>query len=228
MPTPPDAPTFAEIRKKVSSHNAKLVAVSKTKPVADIMRLYALGQRDFGENRVQELLEKQPQLPDDIRWHLIGHLQRNKVKMVTPFVHLIQSLDSPRLLREIEKRAASDDRIIPCLLQFKIAEEDTKYGFDLATAKAMLDSGILEKSPHIEIRGVMGMATFTEDEEQVKEEFSRLRSIFEKLKTGYFSDKPSFREISMGMSGDYLLALEEGSTMVRLGTLLFGAREDQG
>lgn len=217
--------TLQKIEKELLPYNASLIAVSKTKPEEDILELYRQGHRAFGENRVQELLSKQEILPEDIEWHLIGHLQRNKVKYVVPFVHLIQSVDSPRLLKEINKRARKEERIIDCLLQFKIAEEDTKYGFDLDTAQKMLESEAYKDMGYIRIRGVMGMATFTDDEVQIRREFQRLKNIFQELKTKYFADRESFREISMGMSGDYKIALEEGSTMVRIGTLLFGERE---
>lgn len=213
------------ILRELEPYGARLIAVSKTKPVEDIMDLYEQGQRAFGENRVQEMVEKQEQLPQDIEWHLIGHLQRNKVKYIVPFVHMIESVDSPRLLREINKRARGEARKIDCLLQFKIAEEETKYGFDLPTAKELLSSESFEKMDHVCIRGVMGMATFTDDEDQVRREFRRLKDIFDTLKAEFFSSQDSFREISMGMSGDYHIALEEGSTMVRIGTLLFGPRE---
>ncbi len=213
------------IIKELKPHGAQLIAVSKTKPVEDIMDLYEQGQRAFGENRVQEMVDKHGELPEDIEWHLIGHLQRNKVKYIVPFVNMIQSVDSPRLLKEINKRARSEERVIDCLLQFKIAEEESKYGFDLPTAKELLASEPFRKMEHVHIRGVMGMATFTDEEQQVRREFQQLRQIFDALKTGFFAGQDSFREISMGMSGDYHIALEEGSTMVRIGTLLFGPRE---
>lgn len=213
------------ILKELEPYDARLIAVSKTKPVEDIMDLYEQGQRAFGENRVQEMVEKQEQLPGDIEWHLIGHLQRNKVKYIVPFVHMIESVDSPRLLKEINKRARGEERVIDCLLQFKIAEEETKYGFDLPAAKELLGSESFEKMEHVRICGLMGMATFTDDEDQVRQEFRRLKEIFDTLKAEFFPDRDSFREISMGMSGDYHIALEEGSTMVRIGTLLFGPRE---
>lgn len=213
-----------EILQDLAPTKTTLVAVSKTKPNDQIMGLYNQGQLDFGENRVQELVQKQATLPKDIRWHLIGHLQTNKVKQVAEFVYLIHSVDSPRLLAEIDKQAARRDRTIDCLLQFKIAEEDSKYGFDLATAKAMLQSEQYTQYNNIRICGVMGMATFTDETEQVRQEFKQLKIIFDQLKTDFFSDSPFFKEISMGMSGDYSIAIAEGSTMVRIGSLLFGAR----
>jgi len=213
------------IIKELKPHGAQLIAVSKTKPVEDIMDLYEQGQRAFGENRVQEMVDKHGELPEDIEWHLIGHLQRNKVKYIVPFVNMIQSVDSPRLLKEINKRARSEERVIDCLLQFKIAEEESKYGFDLPMAKELLASEPFGKMEHVHIRGVMGMATFTDEEQQVRREFQQLKQIFDALKAEFFAGQDSFREISMGMSGDYHIALEEGSTMVRIGTLLFGPRE---
>ena len=209
---------------ELASGGAKLVAVSKTKPPEEILRIYEQGQRAFGENRAQELAEKYERLPRDIQWHFIGHLQRNKVKLISPFVHLIHSIDSPRLLRAVDKEARKEGRTIDCLLQFKIAEEDTKYGFDLPTARAMLEDPGFRELQNVRICGVMGMATFTDDEEQVRAEFRRLRSIFSQLRQDYFPEQESFRELSMGMSGDYKIAVEEGSTMVRIGTALFGPR----
>ena len=188
------------------------------------MELYNQGQRDFGENRVQELVQKQRQLPEDINWHLIGHLQTNKVKQVINIVHLIHSIDSPRLLKEISKQAEKTGRPAACLLQFKIAKEESKYGFDLNSAVEMLESEPFKNYHHIQISGVMGMATFTDDMAQVRLEFRQLKNIFDQLKTRYFQNDERFREISMGMSGDYKIALEEGSTMVRIGSLIFGPR----
>lgn len=213
-----------EIRQQLAPYQATLVAVSKTHPNAAIQELYDQGQRDFGENKVQELVDKHEQLPEDIRWHFIGHLQTNKVKYITSFVHLIHAVDSLKLLKEINKRARNDERRIDCLLQFHIAEEDTKYGLDLAEAREILQSETYKQMENVRVVGVMGMATYTDDEQQVRTEFGRLKHIFDTLKTESFSNSDSFKEISMGMSGDYPLALEEGSTMVRIGSLLFGAR----
>ena len=210
---------------ELESHHATLVAVSKTHPPEKIMELYQAGQRDFGENRVQEMIDKYEQMPKDIRWHLIGHLQTNKVKYITSWVHLIHSVDSFKVLKEIDKRAAQDKRVVDCLLQFKIAEEDTKYGFEPEEAYEMLRSDTFKNLKNIRIAGVMGMATFTDNEEQVRREFQQLRKIFQYLKDNFFANQDSFREISMGMSDDYKIALEEGSTMVRIGSLLFGERE---
>ncbi|MEM6698172.1 MAG: YggS family pyridoxal phosphate-dependent enzyme [Bacteroidota bacterium] len=212
-----------QILEELHSTKTQLVAVSKTKPNSAIVELYEQGQRDFGENRVQELTEKYESLPKDIRWHAIGHLQTNKVKYIAPFVHLIHSVDSPRLLKEINKQASRNERTISCLLQFHIAEENTKYGLDLEEAKELLEK-VYPSLENVRIVGVMGMATFTDDEVQVKKEFQQLKRIFDSLKTNFFAEKSDFKEISMGMSGDYAIAIEAGSTMVRIGSLLFGAR----
>ena len=186
--------------------------------------MYQQGQKIFGENRVQELVEKQAVLPNDIEWHLIGHLQTNKVKYIASFVSMIHAVDSLKLLEEINKQAKRHDRVIPVLLQFKIAEENTKYGLEIADAVLLLESEALQTLSHIQICGVMGMATFTHDEALVRSEFQQLKTYFDILKQRYFPQSESFKEISMGMSGDYQMAVEEGSTMVRIGSLLFGNR----
>lgn len=209
----------AEIPKGVT-----LVAVSKTKPNELLMEAYDAGQRIFGENRVQELAAKAEALPKDIEWHMIGHLQSNKVKYIAPFISLIHSVDKPKLLAEIDKEAEKNNRTIRVLLQFHIAEEESKFGLSLEEAEAMLKSIDFKNWQHIEVVGVMGMATFTEDEYQIRKEFRTLKNIFDHLKSEHFSDQPTFKEISMGMSGDYLLAIEEGSTMVRVGSSIFGSR----
>ena len=215
---------YRSIVEELQPSGVRLVAVSKTKPVEQLRSFYEAGQRLFGENRATEMAEKHGQLPQDIEWHMIGHLQRNKVKLIAPFVALIHAVDSPRLLREIDKEAARNDRTIDCLLQFHIAEETTKYGLDYEQAAALLDSEEYRAMQNARIVGVMGMATFTDDHAQVRREFRQLRQFFDRLKAEFFSDRDSFREISMGMSGDYRIAIEEGSTMVRIGSLLFGAR----
>jgi pyridoxal phosphate enzyme (YggS family) len=215
---------FEQILQETQDQQATLVAVSKTKPVEMIKDLYDRGHLDFGENRAQELAQKYEQLPQDIRWHMIGHLQTNKVKYIAPFVHLIHSVDRFKVLKEINKQARKNERVIDCLLQFHIAEEESKYGFDLAEAQDMLDSETFAHLEHIRITGVMGMATFTDDLVQVRKEFRQLKHIFDQLKEKYFTDQEYFREISMGMSGDYPIALQEGSTMVRVGSLIFGSR----
>lgn len=201
-----------------------LVAVSKTKPIEDLREAYDAGIRDFGENKVQEIQEKQPLLPSDVRWHMIGHLQSNKVKYIAPFVHLIHGVDSFKLLQEINKQGKKIDRVIPCLLQIHIAEEETKFGFDKAELDEMLDSNDFQELTHVQIVGLMGMATFTENRDQVRKEFRGLKQLFEDLKTRTLPGFVELKEISMGMSGDYLIAQEEGSTMVRIGSAIFGRR----
>lgn len=215
---------WQRIQSQASAAGARLIAVSKTQPDVHILELYEAGQRDFGENKVQELTDKFQRLPKDIRWHQIGHLQTNKVKYIAPFVHLIHAVDSFRLLQEIDKQARNNQRVLPCLLQFKIAREDSKYGFSLDDAISMLGSDAFQQLQHIALHGVMGMATFTDDEALVRAEFDNLRQIFLHLKRDFFSDSDTFREISMGMSDDYPIALESGSTMIRIGSLLFGKR----
>jgi hypothetical protein len=202
----------------------KLVAVSKTKPVTDILEAYNSGQRIFGENRVQELINKKDLLPGDIQWHLIGHLQSNKVKYIVPFVSMIQSVDSIKLLISINSEAKKINRVIDCLLQIHIASEETKFGFSMCDLAETLRSEDVSMFRNIRLCGVMGMASFTSDIAQVKKEFGYLRSCFNSLKKNYFNSIREFTEISMGMSGDYELAIKEGSTMVRIGSLIFGGR----
>lgn len=209
------------IRKTLEASNTTLVAVSKTRSNEAILRLYEQGQAIFGENRVQELLQKYETLPKDIQWHLIGHLQTNKVKYIAPFVQTIHSVDSLKLLKEINKQAAKNERSIDCLLQMHIAKEDTKFGLNQEETIALLESAAYAEMKNIRITGVMGMATFTNDETQVRSEFRHLKSIFDELKNTFFSKNADFKHISMGMSGDYKIAIEEGSTMVRIGSLLF-------
>lgn len=218
------AATLKNIHQELAPYNAQLVAVSKTYPIKVLQAAYDCGQRDFGENRVQELVEKAEALPKDIRWHFIGHLQSNKVKYIAPFVHLIHAVDSFKLLKEINKRAASHERTIDVFLQFKIAEEDTKYGYDATEIFDMLKQQPWQKLENVRITGVMGMATYTDDQTQVAREFSQLQTYFNRLQETYFSALPYFQEISMGMSGDYPLALKHGSTMVRIGSKIFGQR----
>lgn len=202
-----------------------LVAVSKVHPVDHIIKAYQAGHLDYGENKVQEMCEKAEVMPKDIRWHLIGHLQRNKVKYIVDFVHLIHSVDSLKLLKEIEKRAAKADRVIDCLLQVHIAEEDTRFGFDENEVGDLLADPALKEMTHIRIKGLMGMATFTEDQDQVRREFRSLKDRFERLKEKFRINERWQPEIlSMGMSGDYQMAIEEGSNMVRIGSSIFGAR----
>lgn len=202
----------------------KLVAVSKTHSVEEIMEAYQTGQRCFAENKAQELSAKQPLLPSDIEWHFIGHLQSNKVKYIAPFVSLIHSVDSLKLLQVIDKEASKNGRTISCLLQFHIAEEDTKFGLDIEEAEEILESKAYRELKNISIAGIMGMTTFTDDYDQVRREFRHLKAIFDQLKGKYFAHDPAFREISMGMSDDYEIAVSEGSTLVRIGSSIFGAR----
>lgn len=204
--------------------HVRLVAVSKTKPNEDIMEAYEGGYKIFGENKPQELARKYNELPKDIQWHFIGHLQTNKVKYIAPFVSLIHAVDSIKLLKEINKQAKKNNRIIDCLLQFHIAEEQTKFGLSIEEAQEILNSDDFKLLENIRITGVMGMATFTHNEVQVKKEFKNLKSIFEQLKLNNFAINNSFKEISMGMSGDYKIAIETGSTLIRIGSTIFGAR----
>ena len=204
--------------------NVTLVAVSKTKPIEAILEIYKAGQRVFGENKVQELCEKQEVLPSDIQWHLIGHLQTNKVKYIAPFVAMIHAVDSLKLLQEINKQAAKNNRTIDCLLQFYIANEETKFGLSFEEAKELIESANFMELKNIEICGVMGMATFTDDEDQIREEFRTLENYFQLMKSHYFKFNDRFSEISMGMSSDYEIAIGEGSTMVRIGSKIFGNR----
>ena len=204
--------------------NVQLVAVSKTKPASDITQAYQAGQRAFGENKVQEMVDKYDELPKDIQWHLIGHLQTNKVKYIAPFVHLIHAVDSLKLLKEINKEAAKNNRTIDCLLQFHIAAEETKFGLSFEEATELFESDEFIALENIRITGVMGMASFVEDEEQIADEFRTLYNYFQIIKSHHFKFNPEFKEISMGMSGDYLIAIEEGSTMVRIGSTIFGGR----
>jgi len=201
-----------------------LVAVSKTKPNAAIQQAYDAGIRDFGENKVQEITDKAAQLPKDIKWHMIGHLQRNKVKFIVPFIHLIHSVDSLRLLEQINKEAGKAGKTINCLLQVYIANEETKFGWDKDELNCFLLGNEVSTMHHIQIVGLMGMATNTKDEEVIRGEFKSLKALFDTLKKATLPENVEMREISMGMSGDYLLAQEEGSTMVRIGSAIFGSR----
>ena len=204
--------------------NVEIVAVSKTKPVEDILKAYEAGQRAFGENKAQELISKQPELPADIQWHYIGHLQTNKVKYIVPFVSLIHSVDRLKLLKTINKESRKANRTVDALLQFHIAEEDTKFGLSLDEARDMLNSEVYKNAENIHIKGVMGMATFTDDKAQIRREFKELKNIFDTLKNEFFSDNSEFQHISSGMSSDYPIAIEESSTIVRLGSVIFGPR----
>lgn len=213
--------------KKIKSElpeSVKLIAVSKTKPVEDVIKAYEAGQRVFGENKAQEMSEKQPLLPADIEWHFIGHLQSNKVKYIAPFVKLVHSVDSAKLLGEINKHAFKNSRIIDCLLQFHIATEESKFGLNLREALSILESDYFKSLINIRIVGVMGMATLTEDYDLIRQEFSSLKASFDEMKEKYFAEDDSFSEISMGMSDDFPIAVEEGSTLVRVGSAIFGSR----
>ncbi len=204
--------------------SVKVVAVSKTKSAGEILEAYNTGHRIFAENRVQELISKKNNLPEDIEWHFIGHLQTNKVKLVVAVASMIESVDSFKLLKVISGEAMKCGRIIDCLLQFHIAREETKSGFSLAEAEEMLRTEEFRQLQEVRVCGVMGMATFTDDSALVRNEFRSLSDYFNRLKKAYFSDQPSFKEISMGMSGDFRIAVEEGSTMIRIGSIIFGSR----
>ena len=210
---------LSQIKTQLPSH-VTLVAVSKTKPVKDLMEAYNSGQRIFGENKIQEMAEKQQQMPKDIQWHMIGNVQRNKVKYMASFVDLVHGVDSLKLLNEINKQAAKHQRVINCLLQLKIAQEDTKFGMTSKEAHEILTSEHFKSLKNIAIVGVMGMASFTEDTSQIKEEFTLLKSNFDNLK----NTDEKLKVVSMGMSGDYPLAIENGSTMIRVGSRIFGTR----
>lgn len=214
---------YKKLKEELDRKNATLVAVSKIKPVSDIQKLYDLGQRDFGENYVQELVEKQPQLPADMRWHFIGHLQSNKVKYIAPFVHLIHGVDSHKLLKEINKQAAKLNRVIPVLLQVYIAREESKFGLDAAELEALLTSEETASFRNIRIEGLMGMASFTSNTDAVRAEFSTLKGLADRW-APHITENIQLKTLSFGMSGDYSIAIEEGSNMVRIGSLLFGAR----
>jgi PLP dependent protein len=215
---------ISALRGELESINVKLIAVSKTKTPEEIMEAYDAGQRDFGENQVQELLEKQASLPADIVWHLVGHLQTNKVKSIAPFISLIHSVDSLKLLQEIDKHAMKNKRVIDCLLQIYIADEDTKFGLDFDEVIELLRSEEFSRLTNIRITGLMGIASNTDNPKRIAEEFYELKTLFKGLKETFFRKDDSFREISMGMSSDYKIAIEKGSTMVRLGSNIFGKR----
>ena len=215
---------YDQILEDLKPTNTLLVAVSKTKPVEDIVSLYDKGQRHFGENRVQELVDKYEALPKDIRWHQIGHLQKNKVKYIAPFVHLIHAIDSEELLTVVNKEAKKNERVIDVLLQVKIAQEDTKYGLSTSDLNIIIELYLAGTFENVRIIGLMGMASFTDNTGQVHDEFSHLKETFDILKKNSLADKEYFEHLSMGMSGDYKIAIEHGSTMVRVGSLLFGSR----
>ncbi len=211
-------------QKELARTGCKLIAVSKTKPIEALIEAYEAGVKDFGENKVQELVEKQELLPSDITWHMIGHLQRNKVKYIAPFIGLIHAVDSQKLLKEIDKEGKKNNRVIPCLLQIYIAAEETKFGLSEDELRELLASSTFESMNNIKITGFMGMATFTDNANQIRKEFQSLQRIFEDCKAGFNHKNLALQELSMGMSNDYKIAIEEGSTMVRIGSAIFGAR----
>ena len=220
---PADLQAYQKLVEELSIHHLTLVAVSKTKPISDIQALYEAGQRDFGENYVQELCDKHTQLPTDIRWHFIGHLQSNKVKYIAPFVHLIHGVDSESLLKEIDKQGRKNERVIDCLLQMHIAQEETKFGLNVLELNELL--GKLSNYPNVRVVGLMGMASFSDNKELVRSEFRFLSQTYQTCQQLENSQlEQPFQVLSMGMSGDYQLAIEEGSNLLRIGSLLFGAR----
>lgn len=210
--------------KKILPKHVNLIAVSKTRPKEDILEAYGEGQLHFGENKAQDMSEKYASLPQDIKWHFIGHLQTNKVKYITPFVHLIHSIDSIKLLGEVNKHAYKNHRIVNCLLQFHIATEETKFGLDLREAQSILACDYFKTLLNIRIVGIMGMATLTDDKEMIRKEFRHLKNCFDELKAEFYPNEDYFKEVSMGMTDDYEIAVEEGSTMIRIGSAIFGAR----
>ena len=215
---------LTKLKAELDPIDVRLIAVSKTKPHDALMEAYNFGQRIFGENHVQELVQKAEALPKDIEWHLVGHLQSNKVKYIAPFISLIHSVDSLKLLEEINKQALKNNRVIDCLLQIYIADEDTKYGLDFAEAIELLRSEAYLSLKNIRIVGLMGIATYTDNQKKIAEEFYELRTFFKGLKESFFKESAYFKELSMGMSADYTLAIEQGSTMIRLGSTIFGER----
>jgi hypothetical protein len=214
---------YEDLIKELKKKQVRLIAVSKTKPLEDIQALYDLGQRDFGENYVQELVEKEAALPKDIRWHFIGHLQSNKVKYIAPFVHLIHGVDSSKLLKEINKQGAKNNRVINCLLQMHIASEETKFGLDTEELDQIFKDPGFEGYKNVQVHGLMGMASFSDNKEKVRGEFKGLKQLFDQLQEQQLA-RNAFDTLSMGMSGDYPDAIEEGGNMIRIGSLLFGAR----
>ena len=212
------------LRQELDGSGVTLVAVSKYHPVEMIRQAYDAGQRIFGESHVQELGEKYPQLPDDIEWHFIGHLQTNKVKYIAPYISLIHAVDTMKLLREIDKQAAKSERTIDCLLQVHVAQEETKFGFLPDELREMMDEGEWRTLTNVRIRGLMCMATNTDDTAQIHREFHQVKELFDEIRAKHFAADPSFSELSMGMSDDYPIAIEEGSTMIRVGSLIFGQR----
>jgi pyridoxal phosphate enzyme (YggS family) len=215
---------YQQLKTLCNENSAKLIGISKVHPVDKIKEVYDWGHRDFGENKAQELQEKQPSLPDDINWHFVGHLQSNKVKYIAPFVHLIHSIDSLKVLKEVDKEAGKNDRVVDVLLQVKIAREPSKFGFKDNEVLSLVDSEDFKELSNIRVCGLMGLASLTDDKTQLRSEFSFLRNLFQRLASYHFQHKFYFKELSMGMSGDYEEALAEGSTMIRVGSAIFGPR----
>lgn len=218
------AQNIADINTQLQGTQAHLIAVTKTKPISDLEQAYQAGCKVFGENKVQEMVSKWEVLPKDIQWHLIGHLQSNKVKYIAPFVSLIHSVDSFKLLQEINKQAIKNERVIDCLLQIYIAQEDTKFGLSEEEAIELLESSELKELQNIRLVGLMGMASNTDNQEQIRAEFKSLKQLFDRIASTYQLPNTAWKEISMGMSGDFLIAAEEGSTLVRVGSAIFGHR----
>lgn len=216
---------YLTLKAYTDEQNVGLVAVSKTKPVSLLQEAYDLGQRQFGENKPQEMAEKQPQMPADVEWHFVGHLQRNKVKTIVPFVSLVHSVDSERLLDTINKEAAKQNRVVPVLFQMHISQDESKYGYTYEGLRQQLKEKGPEQYPNVAIRGLMGIATLTDDETLIQQEFRQLREFHEELKAGHFANDAGFCELSMGMTGDYKLAIAEGSTFIRVGSYIFGERQ---
>jgi len=219
-----DIEKYKQLLNEVKPYSAQIVAVSKTKPVEDVIKLHKAGHRIFGENKVQELIPKYEAAPHDIEWHLIGHLQTNKVKFIASFIGMIQSVDSLKLLSEINKQAERNNRVIKCLLQVSISEEETKFGISIGDLYQLLESPEYAAMKNIQISGLMGVATHTIDEVQIEKEFGLIKGLFDHIKKKYFADNDSFRELSLGMTSDYKLALKHGATLIRIGSLIFGER----
>jgi len=220
-----DQTAYSNLKAYTEARHVKLAAVSKTHGVDKIKQVYDLGQRIFAENKAQEITEKQPALPDDIEWHFVGHLQRNKVKYLAPFIELIHAVDSAKLLKEIDKEARKNNRVIDCLLQIHIARDETKYGLDYQEAQELLEMEAVKNLGTTRICGLMGIATLTDDQQQISREFRTLREFFDSVKQHYFPETAHFQELSMGMSSDYEQAIEAGSTIIRLGSTIFGKRD---
>lgn len=221
------AQTISQLLSEIKPYGSTLIAVSKTHPAEAVKEAFEAGQLDFGENKVQEIQDKRPLLPQEIHWHLIGHLQTNKVKYIAPYVHLVHSVDSLKLVEEINKEGKKNNRIIPCLLQVHIAQEETKFGADTEDIRTWLENRSLDAFDHIQIKGFMGMASFTSDQSVIRQEFKQLKQLFDESKQYYQGANTEWKELCMGMSADYKIALDEGSTMIRVGSAIFGNRTYQ-